>query len=56
MLFGVQWTSDEWPHFIVYYIKAFIVFLVIPIAFPNTEGLSKPIVKIRPGNLDPSKS
>lgn len=56
MLFRVQWTSDEWPHFIVYYIKAFIVFLVIPIAFSNIEGLSKPVIKIRPGNLVQSKS
>lgn len=51
MLLGVQWTSDEWPHFIVYYIKAFIVLLVVPIPFPNAEGLLKLPVEIRPGTL-----
>lgn len=56
MLFGAQWASDEWSHFIVHYIKAFIVLLVIPGAFSTIEGLSKPIVKIRPGSLSLSRS
>lgn len=42
--------------FIVYYIKVFIVLPVIPIAFSNIEGLSKPMIKIRPGTLGLSKS
>lgn len=56
VLFGAQWASDEWSHFIVYYIKPFIVLLVIPGAFSTIEGLSKPIVKIRPGSLGLSRS
>lgn len=60
MLFGVLWMSDEWPHFIAYYIKAFIVLFVIPIGFLffsfNIEDLSKPVIKIRPRKLGLSKS
>lgn len=50
--FSVQWMSDEWPHFVVHYIKAFIV-LVMPIAFFffNIQGLSKLRSKIRVGTL-----